>query len=177
MLHGELVDLRARRAEDVAVLQEELHDDVPTRSRADSRAWRPISPDSEASPYAVRDPADDVAFFSVVDRTSQELAGEALLWGIDSHNRRAHLGMALRPNMRRRGMGIDVTRVLCRYAFATLGLHRIQLETLADNEAMVRVAERAGFRREGILRQSAWVTGAFLDEVVYGLVVADWSES
>jgi RimJ/RimL family protein N-acetyltransferase len=51
--------------------------------------------------------------------------------------------------------------MLCHYAFATLGLHRLQLETLGDNHAMIRIAERVGFSGEGILHQSAWVTGRF----------------
>jgi RimJ/RimL family protein N-acetyltransferase len=34
-----------------------------------------------------------------------------------------------------------------------------------------------GFTREGTLRQAAWVTGAFLDEVILGLLSADWSRA
>jgi hypothetical protein len=60
-------------------LQSELYDDVATRSRADSRPWRPIPPGSAASPYTVGDPTDDAACFSVVELTGNELAGEALL--------------------------------------------------------------------------------------------------
>jgi hypothetical protein len=48
-----------------------------------------------------------------------------------------------------------------RYGFATLGLHRLQLETLADNEPMMRAAIRSGFLVEGTLRRSAWTTGVF----------------
>jgi RimJ/RimL family protein N-acetyltransferase len=174
MLQGVHIGLRARHSDDVAVLQSELYDDVATRSRADSRPWRPIPPDSTASPYTPTDPAKDVAPFSVVELVSQELAGEALLWGIDSHNRVAHIGIALRPSFRGRGFSADVIGVLCSYGFATLGLHRLQLETLADNEPMIRAAIRSGFLVEGTLRRSAWTTGVFSDEVILGLLVDDW---
>lgn len=50
--------------------------------RADSRPWQPIPPGSPASPYIVTEPADDAAIFSVVRLATDELAGEALLWGI-----------------------------------------------------------------------------------------------
>ena len=43
MLRGDTVGLRARREADVAVLHSELYEDVATRSRADSRAWRPLA--------------------------------------------------------------------------------------------------------------------------------------
>lgn len=110
MLHGQLVSLRARRLEDIPILQDELHDDVPTRSRADGRPWRPISPGSNASPYAVREPDEEVAAFSVVELASQDLVGEASLWKVDTHNRSAHVGLAFRPAMRRRGYGADVVQ-------------------------------------------------------------------
>jgi RimJ/RimL family protein N-acetyltransferase len=103
-----------------------------------------------------------------------ELAGEALLWGIDRYNRMAHIGLALRPAFRGRGLGADIVQVLCRYGFAILGLHRLQAETLADNGAMLTAAARAGFKVEGTLRRSVWVNGDFADETVLGLLASEW---
>jgi RimJ/RimL family protein N-acetyltransferase len=177
MLRGQKIGLRARHEADVAVLHAELYDDVATRSRADSRAWRPVSPGSTASPYAVGEPRDDNAVFSVVDLADGALAGDALLWGIDSHNRLAHLGMSLRPAFRGRGLGTDAVRVLCGYGFGVLGMNRLQIETLADNEALIRSAVRVGFVPEGTIRRSAWVDGAFADEVVLGLLAAEYART
>lgn len=170
VLGGEKVLLRARRETDVAVLQAELYDDIATRVRADSRPWVPLPLDSAASPYRVEKPSSDVVCFSVVDIESGDLAGEALLWGIDLHNRLAHLGVSLRPGFRGRGLGTDVLRVLCRYGFGIRGLHRLQLETLADNHGMIEAAKRAGFEHEGTLRSAAWVDGGYADEVILGLL-------
>jgi RimJ/RimL family protein N-acetyltransferase len=174
MLRGEVAGLRARHDGDVAVLQAELYDDVETRVSADSRPWRPVPPGSAASPFQVSGQDQDTAVFSVVQLDSGELAGEALLWGIDRHNRTAHVGISLRPAFRGHGLGTDAVRVLCRYGFAILGLHRLQAETLAGNSAMIAVATRAGFIQEGSLRGSAWVNGQFADEIILGLLAAEW---
>ncbi len=176
MMHGEKVALRARHEQDVAVLHAELYDDVATRARADTRAWQPISPGTAASPFAIRDPDERTAYFSVLELRDDQLAGEALLWGIDTHNRAAHLGVALRPAFRGRGLGGDTVRVLCRYGFAIRGLHRLQIDTLADNPAMIHAAHRAGFVLEGTLRRSAWVNGGFADETILGLLAEDWPD-
>jgi len=176
MLRGEVAGLRARHESDVPVLQAELHDDVPAKIRADSRAWRPIPPGSPASPYVVTGPADDVATFSVIRLADEELAGEALLWGIDTHNRTAHVGISLRPALRGHGLGTDTVRLLCYYGFAVLGLHRLQIETLADNASMIAVATRVGFVPEGTLRQASWIEGSFADEVILGLLASEWSQ-
>ncbi|MER6583566.1 GNAT family protein [Nonomuraea sp. NPDC001023] len=68
----------------------------------------------------------------------------------------------------------DVVAVLCHYGFVLRGLHRLQIETLADNVAMLRAAGRNGFVREGVLRSSAWVMGEFLDQVLLGLLAEEW---
>ncbi|HEX3305658.1 MAG TPA: N-acetyltransferase, partial [Streptosporangiaceae bacterium] len=94
MLRAGKVGLRARDEADTAVLHAELYEDIATYMIADSRPWRPIPAGSSTSPYAIGEPRDDVALFSVVelaggDRAGGELAGAALLWAIDQHNRSA----------------------------------------------------------------------------------------
>ena len=170
------IGLRARDEADVAVLHAELYEDIATRVQADSRPWRPVSAGSAASPYAVSEPRDDHAVFSAVELASGELAGEALLWAIDLHYRRAHLGLSPRPAFRGRGLGTDMVVALCRYGFAVRGLHRLQVDTLASNTAMIRAASRAGFVHEGTLRRSAWVKGEFADEVILGVLATGWAE-
>ena len=157
------------------VLHTELYADIATRVRAGSRPWVPIPAGSAASPYAPGEPRDDVAAFSVVEPAGGELAGEALWWAIDLHNRMAHLGVSLRPAFRGRGLGADVVVALCEYGFAVRGLHRLQVDTLAGNAAMIRAAARVGFVHEGRLRQAAWVNGEFADEVILGLLAAEWA--
>jgi RimJ/RimL family protein N-acetyltransferase len=175
MLRAGKVGLRAREEADVAVLHTELYEDIVTHMRADSRPWRPILAGSSASPYAISEPRDDLAPFSAVELATGELAGEALLWAIDLHNRTAHLGLSLRPAFRGRGLGADAVLALCEYGFAVRGLHRLQVETLASNAAMIRAASRAGFVREGRLRRAAWVDGEFADEVILGLLASEWA--
>ena len=176
MLRGDRVGLRARHEDDVPILHRELYEDVATQSRAGARAWRPIPAGSSESPYAVTALSDAVTSFSVVELESQELAGEALLWKIDTHNRNAHLGISLRPAFRGRGLGGDVVQLLCHYGFVVRGLQRLQVETLADNAAMIAAATGAGFTVEGTLRSSAWVYGTFTDEVVLGLLAHEWRQ-
>ena len=175
MLRAGKVGLRAREEADVAVLHTELYEDIVTHMRADSRPWRPIPAGSSASPYAISEPRDDLACFSAVELATGELAGEALLWAIDLHNRTAHLGLSLRPAFRGRGLGPDMVLALCEYGFAVRGLHRLQVETLASNAAMIRAASRAGFVQEGRLRRAAWVDGEFADEVILGLLASEWA--
>ncbi|MER7537867.1 GNAT family protein [Streptomyces sp. NPDC097704] len=175
MLRGDTVGLRARHEEDVPVLRTELYDDVVNGSRSEAGPWRPITPGSKDPRLVVDDKEQRHVPFSVVELEGGTLVGTATLWGIDTHNRCAHIGLGLLPPARGKGYGTDVVAVLCHYGFVVRGLHRLQIETLADNHAMLRSAERNGFVREGVLRSSAWVLGEFLDEVLLGLLAEDWN--
>ncbi|MFI2409407.1 GNAT family N-acetyltransferase [Streptomyces sp. NPDC018947] len=174
MLTGSTVGLRARHEEDIPVLRAELYDDVVNASRAEGGPWRPISPGSKDPRLVVDETRQGSVPFSVVELAGGTLVGTATLWGIDDHNRSAHIGLGLLPDARGKGYGTDVVAVLCHYGFVVRGLQRLQIETLADNFGMLRAAERNGFVREGLLRSSAWVLGEFLDEVLLGLLVQDW---
>ena len=67
-------------------------------------------------------------------------------------------------------------RALCLYGFDFLGLHRLQIETLTDNDAMIATAEKAGFTREGILREDGWMLGEVVSDVIYGLLDREYRQ-
>ncbi|MFC8508355.1 GNAT family N-acetyltransferase [Streptomyces sp. NPDC057411] len=174
MLRGSRVGLRARHEDDIPVLRDELFNDVVNASRAEGGPWRPVSPGAKDPRLAVDGTAEGHVPFSIVELDGGALVGTANLWGIDTHNRCAHIGLGLLPSARGKGYGTDVVSVLCHYGFVVRSLRRLQIETLADNTAMLRAAERNGFVREGVLRSSAWVMGEFLDEVLLGLLLDEW---
>jgi RimJ/RimL family protein N-acetyltransferase len=55
-------------------------------------------------------------------------------------------------------------------------MQRLQVETLAENAAMIAAAHRVGFVLEGRLRRSSWVYGSFRDEVLLGLLAEEWQD-
>jgi RimJ/RimL family protein N-acetyltransferase len=173
VLRGELTGLRAPTDHDIEVFETELLADVETRIRATGRPWLPVAPGAADSPY--RQAEDPKAIrFAVTELATGDLAGEAVMSGIDLHNRHAEIGLVLRPAFRGRHLGTDVVRVLCHYGFAIRGLHRLQITTLADNHAMIAAAVRAGFVLEGTARDEAWINGAFADGVTLSLLSGEW---
>jgi RimJ/RimL family protein N-acetyltransferase len=68
------------------------------------------------------------------------------------------------------GQAVRGPPALARWAFAELGLARLELTCGPDNEASQRVAERAGFSREGILRSHVPFKGSRRDSVLYSLL-------
>ena len=174
MLRGELTGLRALTDADIEIFETELHTEVETRIRATGQPWVPITPGAADSPYRKAEDRAVVVRFAVIELATGDLAGEAVMSGIDLHNRRAEIGLVLRPACRGRHLGTDVVRVLCHYGFSVRGLHRIQITTLADNQAMIAAAVRAGFVLEGTMRETAWLDGAFADGVMFSQLASEW---
>ncbi len=82
----------------------------------------------------------------------------------------AAIGYWLAPGARGRGVAAHAVRLLARWAFAGLGLARLELTCGPDNEASQRVAGRCGFAREGLLRSHVPFQGARRDSVLYSLL-------
>ena len=106
-------------------------------------------------------------WFAIVAPEGGELIGEIGLVGISWSNRRGGLSILVLPGCRRAGVGREAIELLVGWAQSELGLHRIELHTLPHNAPMQGLAEAAGFRREGVLRDYAFERGRFVDNVVY----------
>jgi ribosomal-protein-alanine N-acetyltransferase len=107
----------------------------------------------------------------IADRASDEYLGEVML--ALSEHQVGELGCCLVPVARGRGIAIEAVRLLTDWAFRSLGLGRVQVFIATENAAALRVAEGAGFRREGVLRGYWEEHGARLDVVVLARLPGD----
>jgi Acetyltransferases, including N-acetylases of ribosomal proteins len=80
------------------------------------------------------------------------------------------VGLALLPEYRGKGLGTAAQRWLVDHLFRFTRAHRLEALTDAANIAAQKVLERAGFKREGVLREALFHNGTWRDEVIYGLL-------
>ena len=90
-----------------------------------------------------------------------------LILGEDVHRFSAELGYWLAEPFWGRGIMTKAVRALTEHAFREFPLNRIYAEPFATNLASVRVLEKAGFLREGVLRASVVKNDVILDQIVY----------
>jgi RimJ/RimL family protein N-acetyltransferase len=72
------------------------------------------------------------------------------------------------------GYGSEAIRLLLRYAFDDLGLHRVDLLVIAYNARAIRAYEKCGFVREGVLRESALVDGVRHDDILMSILEPEY---
>lgn len=96
--------------------------------------------------------------------------GGGSLYGIDLEQGRAAVGFWLAREARGRGVAVRATRLMAGWAFAELGIARLELTCGPDNESSQRVALRCGFVREGVLRSHLPFKGGRRDTVMFSLL-------
>ncbi|WP_180357829.1 GNAT family N-acetyltransferase [Streptomyces sp. NP160] len=150
LLVGDLVQLRALAEQDLAQLDAWWQDVAHAPLQRGAVVPRPLGTAVEQfRSWSANDGSTPDVGFSVVERTTGQLAGHLTLWGAGWGDRSAELGVLLGPEHQGRGLGPDALRVLLRYAFDELGLHRVSLEVWAFNDRALAAYRRAGFTEEG----------------------------
>jgi ribosomal-protein-serine acetyltransferase len=92
---------------------------------------------------------------------------------IDAANQRANLGYWVRSSARGRGVATAAVRQLVRWGFENTDLVRLEVLVSIQNKRSLRVAEKSGAWREGILRKRLMLHGTAHDAVVFSFVRPD----
>ena len=111
-----------------------------------------------------------------VERLDQPgIIGTVTLRDISLSNERAEVGFSLASACHGRGLAAEAVAAVLRYAFGPLALYRIEADVDPRNAASLRLLERLGFQREGLLRSRWFVGGERCDSVMLGLHRDEWS--
>lgn len=92
--------------------------------------------------------------------------GSVYIRDIDRRHQKAEYGIFIgEESARGRGVGTAAARLMLEYCFREEKLHRIYLRAFASNERAIRSYEKAGFVREGLLREDVCIDGQYRDIV------------
>ena len=127
----------------------------------ETRAWI----ESQAAAFA-----KDIAYEFAIVSTGGRCLGGCGLNQIDRQNRRANLGYWVRTSATGRGIATAAVKLLRQWAFDRTDLLRLEVLVAAGNQRSLRVAERAGAQREGLLRKRLVVHGIVHDAVLFSLI-------
>ena len=167
-----VVVLRGWRQTDAAQLVEACKDPEIPRWTAvpdpytleDASAWvrgdpLPLEPPGDRVSFAVADAEDDAHL----------LLGSIGIMRIE-RGQSGEIGYWLAPWARGRGAMVRAVRLLAGWAWAEFRLRRIELVIAVDNLPSLAVAERAGFTREGVLRDYRQNKGVWRDHAMWSLL-------
>jgi ribosomal-protein-alanine N-acetyltransferase len=143
----------------------------------DRRVWINLR-DHLPNPYAVEDATHWIASVQeqvprvsfTIDVGGEAVGGIGLVIGTDIERRSAEVGYWLGAEHWGKGIATTALRRVCEYAFQELGMLRVFATPLAWNPASNRVLEKAGFQREGTMRNACIKDDKIVDMFLYARI-------
>lgn len=171
LLEGRLVRLRAREAADEARYYRWMND-PGVLEHLDT-----LYPVSHAEEVFRLHQAANVAYERVslaVETLAGVHIGSCVLRSASPESRSAAIGITIGERQYwDGGYGTETMRLLCRFGFEVMNLHRIQLEVLAGHARGRHVYEKLGFRDEAVRRHALYKNGEYHDVMVMGLLAGE----
>ena len=75
-----------------------------------------------------------------------------------------------------KGYGTEALNILLEYAFLELNLHRISLRVFSFNDKAIRLYDKLGFYKEGIMRESIYRNGKWHDIIIMGILKSEYMD-
>ena len=114
--------------------------------------------------------------FGIIELSTKKLIGYAGISGISKLSNSGEYFIFIGDkNSWRKGYGTEVTRLVVNYGFRKLHLHRISLTVSEPNIGGVKAYTKAGFKKEGILRDAAFRDGEYHNKIVMSILDSEWN--
>jgi RimJ/RimL family protein N-acetyltransferase len=177
IFRGELVRLAAVDPESLAEAFSRWSRDSEYLRLLDSSAARPFSAkeNKEWLEKQLENDPHDLYMFVIKTLRDDRLIGEVSLDGVAWHHGDAFVGISIGERESwNKGYGTDAMRVILRYAFHELNLHRVTLNVFAYNHRAIRSYEKVGFQFEGRQREALHRDGRRWDILYMGILRSEW---
>ena len=174
IIQGEKITLRPFRTEDADPLWDSVQNELMnkltgthatfTREMIDNYIARQIKANDDAR-----------ASFIIAVEEHLRAIGEVVINELDHNNHSANIRISLfAEGDLNKGYGSEAMRLMVDYGFKSLNLHRISLGVYAFNPRAIRVYEKIGFKQEGVLRDSLYWDGEYVDEITMSILAHEW---
>jgi RimJ/RimL family protein N-acetyltransferase len=171
-LSGQRCDVRVWRASDAESIVLHANDPNVAKQLRD----RFPHPYTRAHALAFLKPALAAAHPTnfCIDVNGEAVGGIGFVCGTDVERYSAEIGYWLSEAYWRQGIVTEALMLVSSHAFATFNVLRLFALPFADNVASIRVLEKAGYVREGILRSSSVKYGQCRDQIMYARINTGW---
>jgi ribosomal-protein-alanine N-acetyltransferase len=166
LLEGKNVNLRIMEKEDLSVLQE--WDNNPEFLGE----YEPLRQETITELEKTYDNLKDAQWFFVQKKDGTKIGYVAHFLAAGE----TELGYFIIPNERSKGYVSEAIRIMVDYLFLSKDVVRVQAKADPENIASWKALEKAGFKREGVLRKTFYCRGKWRDDYIYSILREEWKE-
>ena len=177
-IEGSLIDLRELRHEDIPVIHSWVNDPLVMRYLSWG-VFPQTRRETERYCEAQMSGADPLnRAFVIALREGDACIGTTGCHNIEWRSRSAELGIVIgKREYLGKGYGTEAVRLLLRFSFTELNLHRVFLKVFDFNERAIRCYSKCGFVEEGRLRDAFYRDGDYHDILVMGILEDEFRRS
>ncbi|MBY0509345.1 MAG: GNAT family N-acetyltransferase [Rhodospirillaceae bacterium] len=115
-------------------------------------------------------------FFAATRKDTGEIIGEGVLKVINPAERQGEIGFGVAPKYWKQGYGTEIATAVLEAAFAHFKLHRVAGQCSPDNKGSIRVMQKLGMGREGLLRDIYHARGKWWSTLIYGILDHEYAK-
>ena len=109
------------------------------------------------------------ALFQIIDKASMTIIGGCGFHNWYPDHRRAEIGYNLKTDdFKKKGIMTEALKAIIDYGFTTMKLHRIEALVGTENIPSLKLMEKFGFIKEGVLKEHYYIDNTFVDSVLFG---------
>lgn len=143
------------------------------------QGWFPES-EEEVRNYLTNMPVTldvaDVCFqFAILTKKENRLIGDMGIIFTGHEKMQAEVGCTLNKDFQGKGYATEALTAMVNYLFGALKKHRVVASIDPRNIPSIRLIERLGFRKEAHFKESYFLRGEWVDDVIYAMLDKDWS--
>lgn len=125
----------------------------------------------------VMDVANVCFQFVIILASENRLIGDMGIIFTNHDNLQAEVGCTLHKEYQRKGYATEALKAMVGYLFETLDKHRIIASIDPRNRPSIQLIERLIFRKEAHFRESYYLRGEWVDDIIYAKLKSDWDNS
>lgn len=119
----------------------------------------------------------DICFqFAIISMDKDCLIGDMGIVFTNHDRMQAEIGCTLNKDYQGKGYATEALEGMVNYLFGTLDKHRVITSIDPRNVASIRLVERLGFRKEAHFRESYYLRGEWVDDIIYAMLKKEWAK-
>ena len=135
----------------------------------------PFRPEDEDAWFEAQRKAEDTCNFAIRLLEGNRLIGSCGVFNVHWLARNCMVGIGVGdPAYWGKGYGTDAMRVLLKFAFMEMDMHRVGLEVFSYNLRAKKSYLKIGFRQECVSREAIWRDGRYYDAIQMGILRREW---
>ncbi len=168
MLEGRCVNLRVMEKEDLPLLSEWFNKPEVFGE------YNPLHQTSKMDLEKIFESPNEMKLFIIEKKDGSKIGFISHFYVLHIAGRQQEIGYSLVPDERSKGHCTEAVKIMVDYLFLSRDIERIQAQTDPRNLASQKVLEKAGFKKEGILRKNLFSRGAWVDAHIFSIIREEW---